>query len=404
MASGESPFDRPRLTRGAQRACNHGPVFRGVRGFALLFALAGPLALAPGASADVDWLCKPGAPENPCEGDLTTTIKRPDGTERIKANPAPASRPVDCFYVYPTVSEDPGASSDKSVDPEQVAIARYQAQRFSRYCRVYAPLYRQRTLAAIAVSSSDPTPHNIAYADIVEAWNDYLANYNRGRGFVLIGHSQGSRLLRALIRNHIDGRASVRDRLIGAYIPGANVLVAKDEDAGGDFDRVPACRRPGQFGCVVAWSAFNEPPPGNSRFGRPPTAPDTTDMQLPNGPEYEVLCTDPERLTRGTGRLTSFTRTDPYPGVIGALIALTYGGPPPAADTPWLSPGERYTGRCASADGANYLDVQPIGDARRLNPAPDDSWGLHILDVNIAYGELERILALQAKAYLSSRR
>jgi hypothetical protein len=375
----------------------------GRRGVAFLFAIAFALAFAPGAHADVAWLCKPGAEANPCEGDLTTTVQRPDGTDKVKPGTIPARRLIDCFYVYPTVSQDPGTNSDKSVDPEMEAIARFQAQRFSRYCRVYAPIYRQRTLAAIAASSTDPEPYNIAFSDIVEAWNDYLDHYNRGRGFVLIGHSQGSRMLRGLIRNHIDDRPSVRRRLIGAYIPGANVLVRTGEDAHGDFDHVPACREPGQFGCVVAWSSFNEPPPSDSRFGRPPTAPDTTDLHLPSGPGYKVLCTDPETLTRGTGRLTSLSPADPYPpGVIAALIVQTYGRPPPAADTPWLSPRERYTGECASTDGANYLDVQPIGDARHLNPAPDDTWGLHILDVNIAYGELERILVLQAKGYLSS--
>jgi hypothetical protein len=376
----------------------------GIRGLALLFATAFALALAPAAGAEVAWLCDPGVEPNPCEGDLTTTVERPDGTDKVKPGRIERPRRIDCFYVYPTVSQDPGANSDKSVDPEMEAIAHFQAQRFSRYCRVYAPIYRQRTLAAIAASSTDPEPYNIAFADIVEAWNDYLANHNDGRGFALIGHSQGSRMLRGLIRNHIDDRPAVRRRLVGAFVLGANVLVRKGRDAHGDFDHVPACRLPGQFGCVVAWSAFNEPPPGNSRFGRPPATPDNTDMALPHGPDYEVLCTDPEQLTRGTGRLTSLTRTDPYPGVIGVLIAQTYGGLPPTGDTPWLSPRERYTGECASADGANYLDVQPIGDARDLNPSPDDSWGIHILDLNIAYGELERILVAQAKRYLAVRR
>ncbi len=376
----------------------------GVRGVAVLFAAAVALAVAPAARAEVAWLCKPGADPNPCAGDLTTTVQRPDGTDRVKPGTIDEPRRIDCFYVYPTVSEDPGTNADKSVDPEMEAVARFQAQRFSRHCRVYAPIYRQRTIAAILASSTDPEPYNIAFADVVEAWHEYLDDYNHGRGFVLIGHSQGSRMLRGLIRNHIDHDPAVRDRLVGAYIPGANVLVRAGENRHGDFDHVPGCRRPGQFGCVVAWSAFNEPPPPNSRFGRTPTTPDTTDLALPTGPDYEVLCTDPEELTGGTGRLTSLIRSDPYPGIIGLLITQTYGGLPPTADTPWLSPRERYTGRCASADGANYLDVQPIGDAPHLNPAPDDTWGLHILDVNIAYGELERILVKQTKRYLAARR
>ena len=375
----------------------------GVRGLVALGSVALALAIATSAHADVVWLCKPGAEPDPCVGDLTTTVQRPDGTDKVRPGTIPKHRRIDCFYVYPTVSEDPGTNSDKSIDPEMEAIARFQAQRFSRHCRVFAPVYRQRTLVAIASGSSSPEPTNLAFGDVVEAWNDYLANYNHGRGFALIGHSQGSRMLRGLIRNYIDDRPSLRKRLIGAFIPGSNVLVRKGRNAHGDFDNIRGCRRPGQFGCVVAWSAFNETPPADSRFGRSPTAADTSVLGLPSGPDYEVLCTDPERLTDGTGRLTSLTRSDPYPGIIGLLITLTYGGLPPTASTPWLSPRQRYTGHCTSADGANYLDVQPIGDARRLNPAPDDTWGLHILDLNIAYGELEQILAAQAASYLAAR-
>jgi hypothetical protein len=367
-----------------------------------LAAIAGALAVAAPAHADVEWLCRPGVSPNPCEGDLTTTIERPDGTDKVIHPERLAHRRIDCFYVYPTVSEDPGVNSDKSRDPEMDSIAAYQVQRYSRLCRVYAPIYRQRTLAAIAAGGNQDAAYNLAFGDIVEAWNDYLANHNHRRGVALIGHSQGSRMIRGLIRNHIDDRPSVRRRLISAIIPGANVLVPAGRNRGGDFDHVPACRRPGQFGCVVAWSTFNEVPPSDSRFGRSPATPDTSDLALPSGPEYEVVCTDPERLTQGSGRLTSLSPSEPYaPGVIALLILQTYGGPPPSAATPWVSPRERYTGHCTSADGANYLDVQPLRDARRLNPAPDDTWGLHIVDMNLAYGELEQILAAQRKRYLS---
>ena len=378
---------------------------RSLSGAVALVTAGAALAVASPAHADVQWLCKPQVEPNPCAGDLTTTIERPDGSDKVVHPKVRRHRGIDCFYVYPTVSEDPGTNSDKSRDPEMDAIAKYQAQRFSQYCRMYAPIYRQRTLAAIAAGGNQDAAFNLAFADIVEAWKEYLAHENHGRGVALIGHSQGSRMIRGLIRNYIDHRPVVRRRLVGALIPGANVLVAAGRNRGGDFDQVPACRRPGQFGCVVAWSTFNETPPADSRFGRPPAAPDTSNLGLPGGPGYEVLCTDPERLTEGTGRLTSLSPTEPYPpGIISLLITQTYGGTPPTGSTAWVSPRERYTGQCASRDGANFLELQPIGDARHLNPAPDRTWGLHIVDVNIAYGELERILAAQRRSYLAARR
>ena len=55
---------------------------------------------------------------------------------------------VDCFYVYPTVSNQQSRLATKRVDPEIRSIALYQAARFSQVCRVFAPMYPQLTLSA----------------------------------------------------------------------------------------------------------------------------------------------------------------------------------------------------------------------------------------------------------------
>src|SRR5918997_3215764 len=171
----------------------------------LLIALlaGGTLALAAlgaspaAAGADTVWLCKPGAQPNPCRGSLETTVYSSSGESRV-VRPRNARRPrIDCFYVYPTVSEERGPNSDRDPDRTEVAIAEYQAARFSQRCRVFAPMYRQLTLASIA----SPPPEDEfrraawrAYRDVRDAFLLYLRRFNRGRGFVLIGHSQGSYL------------------------------------------------------------------------------------------------------------------------------------------------------------------------------------------------------------------
>ena len=53
-------------------------------------------------------------------------------------------------------------------------------------------------------------------------------------------------------------------------------------------------------------------------------------------------------------------------------------------------------------DGAHSLRLAPIGSARRLNPAPDPTWGTHLLDVNIALGELVDEVGAQTRAYLAA--
>ena len=73
------------------------------------------------------------------------------------SNPRNAARPkIDCFYVYPTVSQQPTVNADKTIDPAQTAIAQYQAARFSKRCRVFAPMYRQVTIVGLQSDPEDP--------------------------------------------------------------------------------------------------------------------------------------------------------------------------------------------------------------------------------------------------------
>jgi hypothetical protein len=89
-------------------------------------------------------------------------------------------------------------------------------------------LYRQVTLAGLRgeVRGIDlETPYN----DVFAAWNTYLARYNNGRGVVLIGHSQGSKILARLIASEIDGTAEQR-WLISAIILGEEIDVPAGRD------------------------------------------------------------------------------------------------------------------------------------------------------------------------------
>jgi Protein of unknown function (DUF3089) len=356
--------------------------------------LALPAAVPAAADADVRWLCRPGLASSPCEGDQTTTYSEPDGSARVGRPAASPGPPVDCFYVYPTVSNQPTSNATKAPDPEVRSIAKYQAQRFSTRCRVYAPLYRQVTAAGVSQSSQthDTRPYDTAYADVAEAWRAYLRDDNHGRGVVLLGHSQGSRMLRALIRREIDGDAAVRGRLISAIIPGANA-----NDA--DFAHVPPCDAPGRTGCVVSYHSFNETPPANARFGRLDTDPVGAALALPKG---DVLCVDPTALSGTDGRLESLQPTEPFaPGVIAALLVRLYGGPPPTAATPWLQPRDHYTARCERSGGAHVLMIAPVGDARKLTPSPDATWGVHLVDLNLPLGNLTTLVDSQSRAWLA---
>src|SRR3954469_20689977 len=205
---------------------------------------AGPAAAAP----RVVWLCKPGLGHNPCTPGLGTTRFSPTGKRLGVSHPRRARHPkVDCFYVYPTVSNQQTALADRHVDPEERSIALYQAARYSQYCRVFAPMYRQRTLKGLFSGSAHGLVAHKAYVDVVRAWRTYLRRYNHGRGVVLMGHSQGSFVLRRLIAREVDRKRSVRRRMLSAVLLGGNVTNR-------DFKRVRPCRSRRQLHCVIAFS------------------------------------------------------------------------------------------------------------------------------------------------------
>jgi hypothetical protein len=234
---------------------------------------------------------------------------------------------------------------------------------------------------------------------VLKAWKDYLRNFNKGRGFVLIGHSQGTGMLSRLLASEIETHKSQRRKLISALLLGGNVTIEKGSDTGGSFERTPLCESKKQTGCVIAFSTFNETPPEDALFGRT----DGPFAAVPPGEDpadYKVACTNPASLGGGSGPVETLARSEPFPGTLGIGIALMYGGPQPTADTPWLTPQDHYSARCDYTDGASSLMLSPIDGARTLNPSPTAAWGLHLLDANVALGDFVEIVRAQGKQYL----
>jgi hypothetical protein len=346
------------------------------------------------------WLCKPGIPDNPCEPGFATTVVSPTGQAVGTTTPrADRKRKFDCFYVYPTVSDDKSINSDLSIDPEERSIALYQAARYSLHCRVFAPMYRQFTLQALfSGTAPPPDAQQLAYNDVLAAWKTYLRKYNQGRGVVLIGHSQGTFVLRELIHQVVDPKKQVRKRLISAILLGGNVTVAPGRTVGGDFKHIPACSKAKQFGCAIAFSTFDAPVPADARFGRPSSF---TPPGLPT--TGDVLCTNPAALGGGSALLTSVFPTQPFaPGTTIGVATQAVGEPrPTGATTPWYQ-AQAYTGACDPSNNAHVLQISPVGGAPTLHAVPDATWGLHLVDANIALGNLTDDTAVEAKAWLKA--
>ncbi len=362
---------------------------------------------APAAKNDYsngdNWLCRPGR-QDACAIDLSTTVISASGKltrEEWAANP---NAPIDCFYVYPTVSNEPGGNSDMIPGPPEKGVIRAQFARFGSKCRTYAPMYRQVTLSALrATLSGSPIPvdREMAYNDVADAWNYYLEHDNKGRGVVLIGHSQGSGILTLLIKNKIDGKP-VQSRIISAMLLGTNLPVPKGKDMGGAFQHMPLCRAANQTGCVVAYVSFRAlaPPTANSRFGKVA------------GENMMAACTNPAALGGGSGELKA------YLGTRGSGFVAEEAGPGPwvkpeqPITTPFVSVPGMLTAECVNNESGSYLAVTVHGDpaAPRGSDIGGDvafngqvlaEWGLHLIDANLTMGNLLDIVDAQTKAYLA---
>ena len=367
---------------------------RPITGMIILAALTAlALLVAPiGASAATNsrWLCKPGKEPNPCKRGLKTTLVSPTGEKLGVKNPKMhGRRKVDCFYVYPTVSDQQTKNTNLHIDPEERSIALYQAARYSQYCRIYAPMYRQLTLKAIFDPNGITEKQRlIAYNSVLNAWNKYLEKFNDGRGVIFIGHSQGSFVLRELIANEVDSNPQLRQQMISAILLGGNVTVQDGSDIGGDFQHIPACASQTQIHCVMAFSTYNEPAPSDSVFGRTTV------------PGQHVLCTNPAALGGGSAELRTVYPSKPFaPDTsIGAATRLV-GFPVVATSTRWIEADGAYAGHCSSANGANVLQISGNDGAPTLRPVPNAAWGLHLTDANIALGDLVTTVRHEISAY-----
>jgi len=332
------------------------------------------------------WLCHPGVAPDPCVGDRSTTAVSAHETRTVSPSSPANTRNVDCFYVYPTVSNESSDNSDLQVQQAEIDVAQEQASQFSSVCDVWAPMYRQITWTGLAHGSAQVVV--TALSSLAAAFTDYMAHDNHGRPIVFIGHSQGAAMLIMLLRNSFDHSAALRHQLMSAIILGGDLTVAPGSTVGGAFENIPACTSPGQTGCVIAYSSFLEEPPQDTGFGKPGQGAALLWGETQTSGQ-QVLCTDPAALDGNAGSLKP--------------LFLTSSQPNQAVTTPWVTYPQLYTGSCQSKDGITWLQVNPSTDQTDVRPRVKENagpaWGLHQYDVDLALGNLIDIVAGQEASY-----
>jgi hypothetical protein len=337
---------------------------------------------------DKMWLCKPGIAKNHCLERMNSMEGLVDGGVQPVPEQVGVDRPFDCVYWYPTVNRtEPATTLDFSDPVPMLAPLRSQAARFSRICNVYAPFYRQTPLN----NTDNPGDRVLAYSDVVESFKHYLANDNKGRDFVLMGHSQGSVHLTRLLQEYVDDNPELRKRLISILPIGAGVTVKQGDVIGGSFKNLPLCTRADQTGCVITYAAFaaDAPPAANRSMAG-----------------LESACTNPAALGGGPavykGSYFPTNRTDYTTYSFGAEFS-----------EPWALYRGLFQGECINAaNGARHLSIKyvDVPDDKRVRfldfskvRGAEVGLGLHVFDYNFAVDDLLDVVAKQAAAKAAQR-
>jgi hypothetical protein len=155
---------------------------------------------------------------------------------------------------------------------------------------------------------------------------------------------------------------------------------------------------------VITFASFRStvPPPANTLFGKVPDA------------NMVAACTNPAALAGGSGELHAYLdRTGRT--ITSSVPPKPWVTPEQPIDTPFVSVPGLLTAKCSSNDNASgYLEIAVNGNAS--DPRADDitgdigvgtnvlaNWGLHLIDVNLAMGNLLDIVSQETKTYMAKK-
>lgn len=263
----------------------------------------------------------------------------------------PAPLPAAVFFIHPTsylARDHWNAPLDDEESQKRARLfLRGMASPFAGSAEVWAPRYRQAAFGSFLTDSADAqAATDLAYKDVAQAFDYFVASVPKDRPIVLAGHSQGALHLIRLLKEKVAG-TPLAGRIAAAYAIGWPISVSHDLPKLG----LPACATSGQPGCIVSWSSYAEP-------ADPSTVKDSyaasTGFDGQKRGDSEILCTNP--LTGGVGGNApasanlgtlipnaQLSEGEVKPGLVparceGGMLLI---GPPPSLG-PYVLPGNNY--------------------------------------------------------------
>jgi hypothetical protein len=292
---------------------------------------------------------------------------------------------ADVFFIHPTTYltgaahnaryDEPGLTSTQI----EQGVLRFQASVFNACCRIYAPHYRQAALSAFWSLGEDDAKaaYELAYADVLRAFDYYIAHENQGRPFIIASHSQGSLHALRLLQERISGQP-LKERLVAAYVIGYYVPV--DIESLG----IAVCDSPTQTGCLVDWNTVKE---GVTSAAREQSRFIWWEGRYQHPAARRLVCVNPLNWRSG--------------GTAGAELNL--------GALPGVRPGEalvptvpRLTG--ARCDGALlHIDI-PFGKRRGFANPLTLFGSYHVYDYNVFYTNIRINAEDRVRAYRETPR
>jgi Protein of unknown function (DUF3089) len=298
--------------------------------------------------------------------------------------PLPEDQKVDVFFIHPTTYLASGTLNARYDQPGRTrtridqGVLRFQASVFNGCCRVYAPLYRQAALGAFRTSDTAAAvaAYDLAYSDVLKAFDYYLAHVNRTQPFIIASHSQGSLHAMRLLQERIAARP-LQQRLVAAYVVG--YYVPEEIERTG----IPVCRAAAQTGCLIDWNTIAA---GASDGPRERTRLIWFEGRYQPLGSRPVVCVNPLSWTAGGDA--------PAASNLGGLPGVRPGAP-------LRAPVPQLTG--ARCEGTALQVAIPFGERRGFRNLLTLFGSYHILDYNLFYANIrvnarQRVLAFRNAA------
>jgi hypothetical protein len=143
---------------------------------------------------------------------------------------------VDVFYVYPTAYTKASSSDPDFCTIDNASMVQGAKSAFQRQATAFAPYANIRRVPG---------------ADVLASFEHYLNHFNNGCPFILVGHSQGSAVLKYLLSDYMKNHPDVYKRMIAAYVVGQSITAEYLKQN----PHLKFATGPRDAGVIVSWNA-----------------------------------------------------------------------------------------------------------------------------------------------------